>query len=49
MFFQIVNKYSVTLALLIPAIASGNGFVLGAWLVLLIGVLLGDIIEIGTW
>jgi hypothetical protein len=49
MFFQIVNKYTVTLALMLPAIISGNVFIIGAWLVLLIGVLLGDILEISKW
>ena len=46
MFFQIVNKYSVTLALLIPVLVSKNIVWFGLWWALIVLIIVFDAMEL---
>jgi hypothetical protein len=46
MFFQFVNKYTVTLALLIPVILSANIVLFTLWWALTVLVIISDVVAI---
>jgi hypothetical protein len=46
MFFQFVNKYTVTLALLVPIILSGSVVLFTLWWALTVLVIVSDVVAI---